>query len=275
MSEEDDALREMAANRGARLQKSRRRKPGGDFGRFGLKDARTGVELFGYGPKGLTATADDIRDFLRGGTLSGWKSSLRGEPNARRREAKSARQREAEREKPKARPPRPEKKAKTAKPKKIKPKERKPKKEERPLPELVVREARPKDAAVIAHLIDSLGYPVHADDVRRRVARARKRDEPLLVAERGEILGCLSWHVTPVLHRPRPVGRITMMVVAQHARGQGIGSALVEAAESRLRNEGCGLIEVTSNIKRLRAHHFYQGLGFERTSYRFVKPIRE
>ena len=42
MSEQDDALREMAANRGCKLVKSRRRKPGGDFGRYGLKDAKTG-----------------------------------------------------------------------------------------------------------------------------------------------------------------------------------------------------------------------------------------
>ena len=72
MSEESDALREMAANRGCRLRRSRRRKPGGDYGRYGLIDAKTGREVFGFGPDGLTASADDLRAFLRGGSASGW-----------------------------------------------------------------------------------------------------------------------------------------------------------------------------------------------------------
>jgi ribosomal protein S18 acetylase RimI-like enzyme len=64
-----------------------------------------------------------------------------------------------------------------------------------------------------------------------------------------------------------------MMVVSEKARGGGIGTALVEAAADRLKRQGCGLLEVTSNIKRLRAHGFYERLGFERTSYRFAKPL--
>jgi ribosomal protein S18 acetylase RimI-like enzyme len=98
----------------------------------------------------------------------------------------------------------------------------------------------------------------------------------VLVAERARVVvGCLSWHVTPVIHRPRPVGRITMLVVAEAARGEGIGTLLVEDAAERLRTLGCGLLEVTSNIKRMRAHAFYQGLGFERTSYRFARTLQE
>ena len=76
MSGPDDALREMAANRGCRLVRSRRRKPGGDFGRYGLKDAKTGREVLGFGAKGLSATADEIESFLRGGAAASWKKSL-------------------------------------------------------------------------------------------------------------------------------------------------------------------------------------------------------
>ena len=246
MSEADDALREMAANRGCRLRKSRRRKPGGDHGRYGLIDAKSGKQVFGFGDKGLTATAEDIEAFLRGGAAKDWKSSLAGAKPSMPVEAKV----KPARKKAKAKP------------------EPKPKK-------LLIREARPKDAETIAALLASLGYDVTQAEAKRRLARRKIGGEPALVADRGGVIGCLTWHVTPVLHRPRPVGRITMMVVAEEARGEGVGAALVAEAEARLRTVGCGLVEVTSNVKRLRAHDFYEKLGYERTSYRFSKRLQD
>ena len=62
MSAADDALRDMAENRGCKLVRSRVRTPGrGDYGKFGLKDAKTGKEVFGFGKKGLTATGGGDR----------------------------------------------------------------------------------------------------------------------------------------------------------------------------------------------------------------------
>ena len=270
MSERDDALRSMAANRGFKLVKSRRRKPGGDFGRYGLKDAKTGKELLGFGGKGLTATAEEIEAFLRGGAEASWKSSLRGAgaaappPPPRRREPKSSR---ASLKRAWQAPLTPERREKPkAKPKPPEPEAPKPPK---------VREARPADSEAISILLVQLGYEASASDVRRRLAALRKAGEPPLVADRGGLIGCLTWHVTPVIHRPRPVGRITMLVVAESERGGGVGVLLVTAAEERLRALGCGLLEVTSNMKRMRAHAFYERLGFERTSYRFAKTLQK
>src|SRR5690348_210421 len=74
----DKMLRDMAENRGCKLVKSRRRKPGtGDYGHYGLKDAKTGQEVFGFGDAGLTATAEEIEAWLRGGAISEWKRSLK------------------------------------------------------------------------------------------------------------------------------------------------------------------------------------------------------
>jgi ribosomal protein S18 acetylase RimI-like enzyme len=229
---DDAALRELAENRGCKLVKSRVRTPGrGDYGRFGLKDAKSGRELFGFGKKGLTAGPGEIEAFLRGNAAATWKTSVGS----------------AKRKKPPApKPPPPAK----------------------PEPKLIVRPARPKDAAGIAALIVSLGYDVEAAEVKRRLSSVET-----LVADKGGIVGALSLAMTAVLHRPRPVGRISMLVVAEDARGKGIGTALVAEAERRLAAKDCGLIEVTSNRKRLRAHRFYEGLGFERTSYRFVKSL--
>lgn len=77
VSEHDDALRDMAKHRGLKLVKSRRRKAGGDFGKYGLSDAK-GVKLFGFGTDGLTASAEDIETYLRGALRADWAGSTKG-----------------------------------------------------------------------------------------------------------------------------------------------------------------------------------------------------
>ena len=78
-SERDEELRESARNRGLKLVKSRRRKAGGHFGKYGLKDA-DGKQLFGFGKNGLAASAEEIEDYLRGAMRSDWKEAAKGLP---------------------------------------------------------------------------------------------------------------------------------------------------------------------------------------------------
>jgi ribosomal protein S18 acetylase RimI-like enzyme len=232
----DEGLRALAENRGCKLVSSRIRTPGrGDYGRFGLKDANTGREVFGFGKKGLQATPEEIEQYLRGDAAAIWKSSV------------GKTRRAAPNEKPTPKPP--------------------------PEPKLVLRDARPRDAEAIAALIVTLGYEAETADIRRRLAALAKAGQQILVAEKGDVVGVLTTSMMVVLHRPKPVGRISMLVVAEGVRGAGIGAALVAEAEKRLAAKGCGLVEVTSNRKRLRAHAFYERLGYERTSYRFAKTL--
>lgn len=241
MSEADDALRESAANRGLKLLRSRLRTPGkGDYGRFGLKDAKTGKAVLGIDGDSLTATREDIEAFLRGGAAASWKSSLGAVPKPKKAARAPA---------PSPPPPSP------------------------PPAPVRVREARPKDAEAVARLITALGYEASAADVRNRLAALRKDGGEALVVERGVLLGLVTIATLTVLHRPRSVGRLTLLVIDEEARGQGLGKALVAEAEARLKARGCGMIEVTSNRKRARAHEFYESLGYERTSYRFAKPL--
>jgi ribosomal protein S18 acetylase RimI-like enzyme len=258
----DSALRAMARNRGCRLVRSRRRTPGvGDYGRYGLEDSATGKAVLGFGPGGLTATAEEVEDFLRGGLAADWKKSLSATPEAPRAARKRAARPAREAADPAPPPPPPPPPSPPSKP------------APKPAPKLQVREAKAGDAEAIAALVTALGFAAAETDVARRLAALRRAGEPPLVAVEEEVLGILAWHVTPVLHRPAPVGRVTMMVVAEAARGRGVGTALVEAAEARLAAKGCGLVEVTSNIELGGAHAFYRRRGFERTSYRFAKPL--
>ena len=96
----------------------------------------------------------------------------------------------------------------------------------------------------------------------------------VLVAELdGNVVGCLSTSVMRVLHRPAPVGRISMMVVDETLRSRGIGARLVRAAEEALAAQGCYMVEVTSQVRRIEAHRFYQRLGYEQTSVRLAREL--
>ncbi|HEX4736109.1 MAG TPA: GNAT family N-acetyltransferase [Allosphingosinicella sp.] len=254
-ADRDKMLREMAANRGLHLVKSRRRTPGvGDYGRYGLKD-QAGKEVFGFGKGGLTATADEIETHLRDFMVEDWKSSLKQAAQAPRPEKRPASQAAKEKAPPSPPPP----------PAPLPPPPAPPR--------LVIREAKAGDAEAIAGLIRELGFDAEPADVSKRLRVIAKGGEPVLVAEQDGVIGCLTWHVTPVLHRPTPVGRVTMLVVTESARREGVGEKLVAEAEARTAARGCGLIEVTSNIELGGAHEFYRRIGFERTSYRFVKKL--
>lgn len=250
-ADRDKMLREMAANRGLRLVRSRRRKPGGDYGRYGLKDAATGKEAFGFGANGLTASAEEIEAHLRDFMVADWKTSLKQAgraPAPEKGPKRKATSKDAAPSPPPLAPP-------------------------PPPPKLTIREAKAGDADAIAALIGELGFEAAAGDVAKRLRSLATAGEAVLVAEREGVIGCLSWHVTPVLHRPTPVGRVTMLVVTESARREGIGEKLIAEAEARTAVRGCGLIEVTSNIELGGAHSFYQRIGFQRTSYRFVKTL--
>lgn len=100
-NETTDKLREMAAHRGLKLVASRRRKPGGDFGKYGLNDAK-GEPVFGIGKDGLAASAGEIEDYLRGAASNAWSKSA-GSAKARPRPKAEAEPKPKPRPRPKPR----------------------------------------------------------------------------------------------------------------------------------------------------------------------------
>jgi GNAT superfamily N-acetyltransferase len=138
----------------------------------------------------------------------------------------------------------------------------------------VIRAATGADSAALARLIGQLGYTAAASDIAGRLAAMGAEGRLVLVAEfDGAVIGCLSTSTMRVLHRPAPVGRISMMVVDEALRGRGIGAAMLRAAEEALAGQGCYMVEVTSQVRRIDAHRFYERLGYERTSVRLAKEL--
>lgn len=258
-----DALREAAAHRGYRLQRSRKKTPGvGDFGKYGLTDAK-GKPVLGIGDKGFTATAAEVEAFLRSGENATWRQSA-ALPADRRRQ-KTAAKKEAGRDSAPIIEPKSATRRKTPRPA--------PRIEAAPEPTLVVRAAKPGDIEAIARFLSVNGGGSKAAVVKRIAAVVETRGA-ILVAERRAIIGCLAWTVVPALHR-EPTARIATLLVADKHRREGIGRALVRKAETLLAGAGYRDVEVMSAIETRSAHGFFRKLDFEESSYRFARMLRQ
>lgn len=135
-----------------------------------------------------------------------------------------------------------------------------------------IRLAERGDRDELARLLTLLGHETSAQEIDQRWDHWSASTFALVAPnEDGTLAGLVTLSIMWVLHRPKPVGRISALVVDQPMRGRGIGRALVWAAEAALVRRGCGLVEVTSNERLVEAHQFYQHLGYQRTSIRLAK----
>lgn len=283
----DDDLRAMALNRGLRLVKSRRRKPGsGDFGKFGLTDS-AGKRLFGFGPDGLQADADAIEAYLRKGSVDTWQrsadSASANAPSAGRATEAQKDAAPASRPRPKARSETPRRPVDAVPMEKSKPvrkaaAESEPEPEPKPAPrpkaapeprrtELVVRAGKPADDSRILALLAQLGGTAAGNP-----AAFRKTGGTILVAELDDLVGCAAFSVLPTLQHG-PIGRISVVLVDDRHRRRGIGSRLLDAASEALVRRKCNMVEMMSDIEIRNAHGFLRACGFRQTSYRFARDI--
>lgn len=139
-----------------------------------------------------------------------------------------------------------------------------------------VRDAVAADALGLAPLLAELGYPADPATIEQRWQALLAADPTgrVLVAEcEGRLVGFVTLHTTPVLHRATPVGRITGIAVLPDSQGSGVGRLLVEAAEAHFLHLGLARLEVTSGPTHERAYSFYRRLGYHHQGRRFAKPL--
>jgi GNAT superfamily N-acetyltransferase len=79
--------------------------------------------------------------------------------------------------------------------------------------------------------------------------------------------------VFPVLAYSEDLAMIMALVVAEQARGLGVGRRLVSSAESLARERGASRLMVTTHLRRADAHAFYERLGFDFTGRRYLKAL--
>jgi GNAT superfamily N-acetyltransferase len=142
---------------------------------------------------------------------------------------------------------------------------------------IVVREATEADLAVVRRLWEVLG---DAQDSHRALGKAADADQRFdrsfqtaladpqqawFLAERGgEIVGMVFAHLErPSRMSDEMVLELSRVVVAPQERGQGVGKALIEAAEGFARDCGAGHLGVKVLVTNSAAAEFWARIGFE------------
>nr|WP_245982373.1 GNAT family N-acetyltransferase [Mycetocola tolaasinivorans] len=100
----------------------------------------------------------------------------------------------------------------------------------------------------------------------RAFARIDRDPAHLLVAvdsPAGEVVGTMQLTILPGLGRGG-VNRLMIesVHVASSERGSGVGTAMIEWALAEGVRRGAALTQLTSDLRRTRAHEFYKRLGF-------------
>lgn len=112
-----------------------------------------------------------------------------------------------------------------------------------------------------ARLQAYLGWVRSSADARLAVA-----SEPS-----GDILGACI--VTTEVDMPGRFATIQDMVVEPHARGRGVGAALLAFVEADAVRQGCRWLFLESGVRNARAHGFFEREGLAPTSHTFAKPL--
>jgi ribosomal protein S18 acetylase RimI-like enzyme len=148
--------------------------------------------------------------------------------------------------------------------------------------DITVRPAKNEDHPAVERLLRQVAQ-LHADlrpeifspgdqkyDTKRYYGLLRDADTPILVAENqaGKVLGYAMLQAKsvggnhPVL-LPRTFLYIDDLCVDEAARGQGVGTALMEAVRALAESRGIAKIELNVWACNEGATRFYEGLGFQ------------
>ncbi len=136
-----------------------------------------------------------------------------------------------------------------------------------------IRRLHPEEAAGLAPLLDSAGYPATGEQLRGRVERLTADpayaiwgafDGDRLVAVSA---ATLLWP----LEADDPVVQVLAVVTHPEHRRRGVASALMDEVERWAQEHRAGILAVINGSLREEARGFYERRGFAETGTRFER----
>jgi (aminoalkyl)phosphonate N-acetyltransferase len=90
----------------------------------------------------------------------------------------------------------------------------------------------------------------------------------------NEIVGFMSIFESTPLHHCHKLAEIQELIIREKHRGLSIGKEFIELATKLGQEKDWLQIELSSHMKRLKAHSFYMRNGFNRRHFKFVKMLK-
>ncbi len=140
---------------------------------------------------------------------------------------------------------------------------------------MLIREAHKTDLSSILNLYATVldkGETLSLTDAENHFDKMMTYPNyKVFVAEKCDlIVGTFALLIMDNLaHVGTPSGVVEDVVVAQNHQGQGIGKIMMQFALNRCQDFGCYKMVLSSNLKRVEAHQFYENLGFHKHGFSY------
>lgn len=138
---------------------------------------------------------------------------------------------------------------------------------------LQIRQAERQDLRAIENLLLQLGYSSTQEQLQMYLEKSERTDEIYIAEEEGNIIGLISLLFFDYFPAQQQICRITALIVTQVCRGLGVGTQLINFAKARANEQGCHQLEVTTSMRREKTQAYYEAIGFEKTSFRYIHTI--
>lgn len=143
--------------------------------------------------------------------------------------------------------------------------------------DFIIRKIELKDAGELCKICsEEMGYECVPALVKSKIEKLDLKREAVFVAEEeSQLLGFIHVERYDVLYF-ESMANILGLAVKKDFQKQGLGKALLLAAENWAQENGIRLMRLNSGINRTDAHGFYEHLGYvsEKEQKRFVKNLK-
>lgn len=147
---------------------------------------------------------------------------------------------------------------------------------------IVIREAVATDIPAMLQLYAQPGYDdgqmLPVADARRQFEKAAQYPfyKFFVAIDDVAIVGTYAILVMDNIgHMGTPSALVESVAVDPLAQGRGIGQVMMDHAMQIAMERGCYKLALSSSIKRVRAHAFYEKLGYRRYGYSFGVDLQQ
>lgn len=145
--------------------------------------------------------------------------------------------------------------------------------------EIFIREASLNDVKDILHIyaeaLDN-GKVLSVEKAQRIFLKQQQYpDYKVFVAEfEQQIVGTFAVLIMEnMAHMGTPSAVVEDVGVLPTIQSKGIGKLMMEFAMDFAREKGCYKMSLSSNLRREKAHQFYESLGFQKHGFSFLIPL--